>query len=134
MTFFQAHPLLVAMWLMCLAMLVLSFFGASGKSVGTHQLTQLVNRDDALVLDIRPAADFSKGHIVGAHNIPLSKLPAQTSELERHKERPIVVVCATGMTAVNACKILKTKGFEKLFRLHNGMQAWTSDNLPVSRK
>ena len=134
MTFFQAHPILAAMWLMLALMLLLSFGRSAGKTVGCQQLSQLVNREDAVVLDIRPAADYAKGHIVGAINIPLSKLEKADAELERIKSRPIVVVCAQGMTATNACKILKKKGVESIYRLNNGMTAWLGDNLPTSKK
>jgi rhodanese-related sulfurtransferase len=132
---FQNHPILSTLWL-TLLMLVFAAFtsGGSGKLVAPQQLTDLVNRQDAVVLDIRPQADFSKGHIVGAISAPLSKLDGMAKELERFKERPVIVVCAQGMTAVNACKQLKKQGFTQLYRLGNGMQAWVAENLPISKK
>jgi len=132
--FFQAHPIMVGLWAVVGVMLLLSLAPAAGKNIAPQQLTNLVNRDDAVVLDIRAAADFAKGHIVGAVNLPMSKLTQSTADLDRYKERPIVVVCAAGTTAVNACKLLQKAGFAKLFRLNNGMQAWTADNLPTSKK
>jgi rhodanese-related sulfurtransferase len=132
--FFQAHPIIVGLWLVVGVMLLLSLAPAAGKNIAPQQLTDLVNREDAVVLDIRSAADFGKGHIVGAINLPMSKLAQPGAELDRHKDRPLVIVCASGVTAVNACKLLQKAGFSKLFRLNNGMQAWNADNLPTSKK
>ena len=132
--FFQAHPIIVGLWLVVGVMLLLSLAPAVGKNIAPQQLTDLVNRQDAVVLDIRAAADFSKGHIVGAVNVPMSKLTQSTADLDRYKERPLVIVCASGVTAVNACKVLQKAGFAPLFRLNNGMQAWNADNLPISKK
>lgn len=132
---FQNHPILSTLWLTLLMLVVAAFTsGGAGKSIAPQELTQLVNRQDGVVLDIRPQADFSKGHIVGAISAPLSKLASMDKELERYKERPVIVVCAQGLTAVNACKQLKKLGFSQLYRLNNGMQAWSAENLPVSKK
>ncbi|NQD36194.1 rhodanese-like domain-containing protein [Permianibacter sp. IMCC34836] len=132
---FTNHPYLSVAWLTLLMLVIASFSSAGGgKAIGPQQLTTLVNRQDGVVLDIRPLADFNKGHIVGAVSAPLSKLDSMDKELERYKERPVIVVCAQGMTAVNACKQLKKQGFAQLFRLGNGMQAWTAENLPISKK
>ncbi len=132
--FLNAHPIMVGLWAVVGVMLLLSLTPGVGKNIAPQQLTDLVNREDAVVLDIRPAADFAKGHIVGAINVPMSKLTQSTADLDRYKERPLVVVCASGTTAVNACKLLQKGGFTKLFRLNNGMQAWLADNLPTSKK
>ncbi len=132
---FQNHPILSTLWLTLLMMLVMAFAsGGAGASVAPQQLTNLVNREDGVVLDIRAAADFNKGHIVGAINVPLSKLDGMAKDLERYRERPLIVVCAQGLTAVNACKQLKKMGFTRLYRLNNGMQAWLAENLPISKK
>lgn len=132
---FQNHPILSTLWLTLLMLVVAAFSsGGAGKSIGPQQLTHLVNREDGVVLDIRPQADFGKGHIVGAISAPQSKLASMEKELERYKERPVIVVCAQGLTAVNACKELKKQGFNRLYRLNNGMQAWLAENLPTSKK
>lgn len=132
---FQTSPMLTMAWVVLLFLTLAAFLSSgAGKAIAAQQLTNLVNREDGVVLDIRPAAEFNKGHIVGAINIPLSKLAEADKDLERIKSRPVVVVCAQGMTAVNACKMLKQKGFEKVFRLNSGMQGWQADNLPVTKK
>lgn len=132
---FNNHPYLSIAWLTLLMLLLAAFTSSGGgKAIGTPELTNLVNRQDGVVFDTRPLADFNKGHIVGAISTPQSKLDSMAKELERYKARPVIVVCAQGLTAAASCKLLKKQGFNQLYRLNNGMQAWTADNLPISKK
>jgi rhodanese-related sulfurtransferase len=100
-------------------------------AVTSQMLTQLVNRQDAVVVDIRGQADFSKGHIQGALNVPLSKLKENTKDLENYKDSPIIMVCANGIQVAGACDVLKKAGFEQIYKLTGGMTSWKGDNLPV---
>jgi rhodanese-related sulfurtransferase len=102
--------------------------------VSPTELTLKVNREDALVLDIRGAEDFKKGHITGARNLPLAQLPTQLTSLEKAKDAPIIVVCFAGVSAQGAAKQLLAAGFTKVAVLAGGMQKWTGDNLPVVKK
>ncbi|TQV88867.1 rhodanese-like domain-containing protein [Aliikangiella coralliicola] len=101
------------------------------KSVTTQMLTNYVNRDDAVVVDIRGQADFNKGHIQGAVNVPLSKIKESAKDLEKYKDRPIIMVCANGIQVSGACQTLQKAGFERLHKLTGGMASWVGDNLPV---
>ncbi len=101
------------------------------KSITTQILTNLVNREDAVVVDIRGQADFSKGHIQGAVNIPMSKIKENAKDLEKYQGRPIIMVCANGIQVNGACDILKKSGIEELHKLAGGMSSWVGDNLPV---
>jgi len=104
------------------------------KSLTTQMVTNLVNRENAVVIDIRGQADFNKGHIQGAMNIPLTKIKETTSDLEKHKDSPIIMVCANGIQVAAACQILKKAGFEQVHKLAGGMASWVGDNLPVVKK
>lgn len=101
------------------------------KSLTTQMVTNLVNREEAVVIDIRGQADFNKGHIQGAVNVPLSKIKDTTSDLEKYKDNPIIMVCANGIQVAAACQILRKAGFEKVHKLAGGMASWVGDNLPV---
>src|SRR5207244_12679494 len=70
--------------------------GASVASISTLQATLLINQQNALVLDVREAAEYEKGHVLGARNIPLGELEARSAELEKHKAEPVIVVWDTG--------------------------------------
>ena len=67
--------------------------GAGGPWVNTFEATQLINRSDALVVDLRGAEDYAKGHILGAKNIPLADLERRAGELDKHKAKPLIVHC-----------------------------------------
>ncbi len=101
------------------------------KSLTTQMMTNMVNRDNAVIVDIRGQGDFSKGHIQGAINVPLSKIKQNTKDLEKYKDSPIIMVCANGIQVSAACQILKKSGFEQVNKLSGGMASWVGDNLPV---
>jgi len=100
-------------------------------SVTSQILTNLVNRKDAVVVDIRGQADFSKGHIQGAINIPFSQIKEKTKGLEKYQGRPIIMVCANGIQVNGACDILRKAGVEQVHKLTGGMSSWVGDNLPL---
>lgn len=106
----------------------------AGPKVSNHEATALINRENALVLDIREKADFKSGHLVDALNIPQSQLINQLETLGNDKNRPIIVVCKTGQTASIATKLLKDKQFTRVYRLAGGMLEWKQNNLPVVTK
>ncbi len=95
------HPILVVMWIGLLLAIIVSYIQAMFSKlqfVTPTELTLLVNREDALVLDIRSNDDFKRGHITGARNIPLAQLSGQIGSLEKAKDAPIIVVCQAGMS------------------------------------
>ena len=75
-----------------------------GPSVSPAQLTQLVNQHEGIVVDLRDAADYRQGHIVDSLNLPLAKLPERIAELERYRDKPVVLVCKFGQSASGAAK------------------------------
>ena len=102
-----------------------------GASVSTNTLINMVNHNNALVLDVRDGKDFKAGHIVDALNIPYATFDERASELEAHKQRPIIIVCKMGQHACAVGGKLKALGFEDVHRLGGGMSEWTATNLPV---
>ena len=105
----------------------------AGKSVNTTEATRMINRENALILDIRETQEFKKGHIAGAYNLPASVVEKKLSELNRYKTCPVVVVCKMGTSAGSVVKKLKNQGFEQVVRLAGGMAEWTSASLPVKK-
>jgi rhodanese-related sulfurtransferase len=109
--------------------------GGGGKdAVDPARATELINHENAVVVDVRPMADFNQGHIIGAINIPSNGFANQLKQLERHKSRPIIVSCRSGAQSAQACAVLRKAGFEKVHNLRGGILAWESANLPVTRK
>ncbi len=131
------HPVLSLIWAALFFALVFSWIQSlfsKVQFVSPTELTLKVNREDAVVLDIRGADDFKKGHIAGARSLPLAQLPTQIESLEKSKDAPIIVVCFAGMSAQGAAKQLLAAGFTKVFVLTGGMQKWVGDSLPVVKK
>ncbi len=108
--------------------------GMDRSAVPPGKATELINREDAVVVDVRPMNDFSAGHILHSINIPMNSFKNQLGQLEKHKDKPIVVACRSGAQSSAACKQLRKAGFEKVYNLRGGIMAWQSANLPVSRK
>lgn len=123
--------LLVAAWAMTIAMLLWTEQNKAGKSVDTHEATRLINKEDGVVLDIRPKKEFVTGHITNAVHIPASDIDNHLTELNKHKQKPLIVVCNMGQTAGAVSKKLKAAGFENVIRLSGGMTEWKAQSLPV---
>ncbi|MFQ3788596.1 rhodanese-like domain-containing protein [Halomonas sp. A29] len=133
--FVQNHPLLVGAFLMVLtAWIIYEVRNSASSGVTSSQATQLVNREDAVVVDTREAGDFKAGHIAGARNIPQSRVEERISELEKVKDKPIVVVCKSGQASgITVAKLTKA-GFTRVYKLRGGMMQWQADGLPVVKK
>ena len=108
--------------------------GAGAGYIDTGRVTELINRDDAVVVDVRPMADFSGGHIINALNIPVGSFKNQLGQLEKHRDKPIIITCRSGVQSSAAYKALRGAGFEQVYELRGGMTAWQGANLPVSCK
>ena len=107
--------------------------GTGGPWVSTLQATQLMNRNDALVIDLRPAADYAKGHILGARSIPLADLERRAVELDKHKAKPVILHCGDGNRAGGGVALLRKSGFANVVNLTGGYAAWQQAGLPVEK-
>jgi len=103
------------------------------KSVDPAGLTALVNRDNALVVDLRPSADFEKGHIPGARNVQMSQFDPENKQLAAARALPVVLVCKAGQTAGAAAKRLHKAGFGHVYVLDGGIGAWQQAGLPLAK-
>ncbi len=101
----------------------------SGPALDSLGATRLINDTQALVLDVRDAAEFGSGHMPGARNIPLAELDQRLSELPANK--PVVICCASGARSSRAASVLRKAGREQVFNLSGGLQAWRQAGLPV---
>ena len=102
-----------------------------GQSVSPQQATNMVNREDARIVDLRDADEFRQGYIAGSLNIPMSQLAERIAELDKHKDKPVILVCKMGTSASLAGRQLRARGFTRVARMQGGIQGWRADNLPV---
>lgn len=103
------------------------------KEITPAALTQLMNRENALVVDISPLADFEKGHIPGARHVAMSQFDPEHKDLAKVKDMPVVVVCRSGVTAQRAAHRLVKAGFQRVSILGHGMAAWRQADLPMNK-
>ncbi|HAI94082.1 MAG TPA: rhodanese-like domain-containing protein [Xanthomonadaceae bacterium] len=102
------------------------------KALKPAELTALMNTiEDAVVVDISPSADFEKGHIAGSRNVQASQFGPEHKLVAAARQKPVVVVCRSGMTAQGAAKKLKKAGFEQVYVLDGGVAAWRQAELPL---
>ncbi len=107
--------------------------GRGGNRLSTLQATQLINQRDAVVLDIRDQADFARGHIANAKNLPSKVLDERKAEIDKLKDTPVIVSCDTGMRAGASAEKLKALGIKEVFILQGGLNAWREAGLPVTK-
>ncbi len=132
--FMQENVMWVALAAISGGMLLWSLLRGGDKGISPTEATLMVNREDAVVLDVREVGEWNSGHIPNAHHIALAQLDKRIGELEKFKSRPIVVYCASGGRSPSAIAALKRAGFEKTFTLAGGVGAWTDANLPLTTK
>lgn len=102
--------------------------------IGVAEAVQLINRRDAMVLDVRSPGEFGNGHLTSARNIPEKELKTRAGEIDKWKDKPVIVHCATGNRSQSAAEILKGLGFKEVFNLHGGINAWSQAGMPVEKK
>jgi rhodanese-related sulfurtransferase len=135
MEFLQQNIIWVALAFVSGGMLVWPMVaGSTVPRVTPAEATLLMNREDALVLDVRETGEWGSGHIHGARHITMGQLGTRMSEIEKFKDRPIIICCASGNRSSSACGQLKKGGFEKVYSLDGGISAWIGANLPLTTK
>ncbi len=99
-------------------------------SIEPPAAVSLINAD-AVIIDLRGADAFARGHIVGAKNIPFDELDANQDKIDQYKSKPLLAVCDSGMTSGRAVTALRKSGIESVYGLKGGINAWTQANLPL---
>lgn len=128
--FISEQWLLVSILLILIYSFIWRETAKGGPSVSYHQLTQAVNADSAVVVDLRDEKEFKAGHIAGALNIPHSKVASRAEELESSREKQIILVDKFGQHTGAVGKHLQSLGYSAA-RLKGGMAEWQSSNLPL---
>lgn len=135
--FLGNHPVLVSALGVVAVLLILNELSGSltgEKRLSPLEAVRLINDRDALVVDVRPHADFKKGHILNAVNLPQAKLAERMDELGKEKTRPIVVYCALGGVAAQATHQIKKAGYAEVYPIRGGLNNWLGASLPVTTR
>lgn len=103
------------------------------KIVSPAQLTDLINKESALLIDVSAQTDFEKGHVLGSKHVSMSQFDPENKLLSNAKEMPIAVLCRNGQQSADAAKRLHKAGFTKVYWLNDGINAWLQADLPLSK-
>ncbi|MEM9384056.1 MAG: rhodanese-like domain-containing protein [Pseudomonadota bacterium] len=128
------HPLLIAAAFGLIATIVVSEVRLRNRGfaeVTPAQAVQMINAG-ALVLDVRAADAYRKGHIIDARNVPLDELEGGTKQLAKHRDQQVITYCDTGVTSQRAATALRKAEFAQVASLRGGLQAWRAENYPLA--
>ena len=136
MEFLQQNLLWVALALISGGMLLWPLIrgGAGGAGVSPFQATLMINREDAIVVDVREPTEYAAGHVPHSRHIPTGQVDKRIGELEKYKDKPVIVVCQSGNRSSSACAALRKSGFEKVYNLSGGIAAWEQAGMPITKK
>jgi rhodanese-related sulfurtransferase len=135
--FVTNHPMLMLGLVAIVSMILwteLRRFTRGYREISPMEAVQLINHEDALVLDVREGAELGQGKIRGAKHIPMSVLGKRVEELNRYRDRPVITYCRSGARSAQASSLLKKHQFQRVFNLAGGLLAWENANLPKSKK
>ncbi|MCB1746995.1 MAG: rhodanese-like domain-containing protein [Gammaproteobacteria bacterium] len=124
------HWMLVTAFCVVAGLLLANLMSAAG-GVSPEAAVMLINREQAVVVDVRADKAFASGHITGALHVPQASLADARSRLEAYKDRPVLVCCDTGATAGGVVRQLRGWGIERAQALNGGITAWRGANLPL---
>jgi len=136
--FFSDHAMLSIGWVAIAGLLLHSLIKdklTGVTSITAQQATIMINKQDAIIVDLRSSDEYKRGHIVNAKNITLSQIEkGNFAEIENHKQTPIILVCESGARSASAATKLVKAGFSQVNNLASGMSGWASANLPTTKK
>lgn len=135
--FLANHPILTGALLAVIGMILfveLRRLNRKYRSLSPAEAVRVINQDDALVLDVREDNEVASGRIGGAKHIPLGSLKKRMGDIEKYKDKPVVVYCRSGNRSASAAQQLTAAGFQDVVNLQGGIQAWQSANMPVKKK
>mgnify|MGYP001822324786 CR=1 FL=1 len=129
--FLAQQWMLVGALVVAVGMLVQYESRKSGQSLSPQQAINLVNTEDGIFVDLRDGGDYGKGHIANAVSIPAAKIDGRMAELDKYKEKPVVLVCKMGQHSGAVGKKLGQAGYSRVFRMSGGMMEWGQQQLPL---
>ncbi|MFX1671172.1 rhodanese-like domain-containing protein [Paraburkholderia sp. A2WS-5] len=137
MTFFTNYInlVLIAIVLISGALLLWPTLKRGGRSgVSAAEATQLINRRNAVVIDLRSADDFAKGHLPAARHLEFGELQTKVAQFVKNKSNPVLLVCQTGQQSHKAQRLVKDAGFAEVHVLDGGVNAWQQAGMPVVKQ
>ncbi len=97
------------------------------------QATLLINRENAVIIDVRSSNEYVAGHLPESHNIDLMNFEERQADLKKWHTKPIILVCQSGKRALTALAKLEKEGFPRVYCLDGGISAWIADGMPIKK-
>ena len=132
--FVVSHYILVSLFVAFLVAILILESRRGGAKISAQGAVTLINKDEAVVVDIRDRKEFGEGRITGSINIPLNSLKSRVGELSKFKDKQIIVADKMGQHSAMAVKQLNAEGFSNVVRLNGGVADWKASNLPLVKK
>lgn len=107
---------------------------SSVKEIDSREAVKLINYEDAVVLDVRDDSEYAEGHLPNSKHIPSADIETRWHELEKFKEKPVVVIYQSGVRSQQASTVLKKNGFTQIHNLMGGIDAWRRASLPIVKR
>ena len=104
-----------------------------GQRISPNDLTRIVNKENGMIIDLRKKELFETGHITGSKNIPSADFDNNSSDLDKHKDKPIILICEMGRDSANIGEKLQKRDFKQTLILKGGMLTWVEESLPLVR-
>ncbi|KYP95941.1 hypothetical protein BG74_08020 [Sodalis-like endosymbiont of Proechinophthirus fluctus] len=137
MQFVGNYPILSLVWVVLLGAVIFTTFQSRFSKVGDiarGEAVRLINKEDAVIVDLRKRDDYRKGHIANSLNLAASDIKSgNLGELEKAKGKPVIVVFASGTTSRDPAQNLIKAGFDQVYVLKEGISGWSRENLPLVR-
>lgn len=133
MTFFTDYTnlALIAILLVSGGLLAWPALRRGGAGLSAAEATQLINRRNAVVIDLRPAAEFAAGHLPAARSVEFGELASKVGQVARNKSAPVLLVCQNGQQSQKAVKTVQEAGYGEVHVLSGGVAAWQQAGMPV---
>ena len=106
---------------------------SSVREIGAFEATALINRRNAVLVDVREEKEYEESRIPSAVHVPQSQLANRAQELKKHTARPVIAYCERGQRSRIAAGALAKLGFTEVYTLRGGLRAWSEAGLPVQK-
>jgi len=104
------------------------------KEIDTNKAIELINYQDALVIDVRDDSEYEEGHLPNSKHLPAEKIEDRWVEITKYKDKPIVVIYKSGIRSSHASNVLYKNGFTQVHNLVGGIDAWKRASLPIVKR
>jgi rhodanese-related sulfurtransferase len=133
MTFLGNHPALSTATLLVLILVIIMEWIKAKRNIfnlSATKVVQLINHDNAAVIDIRPKEAYQNGHILNAQSFSYAEIIKEPKKLDKYRAKPIVIVAKQAQESQKIAALLLKNGYNA-YSLSGGIAAWTEAQMPL---